>query len=620
MALSGSLNTSNYQGRYLTFSWSATQDKAKNQSTINWTLKGAGEAQSGYYMAAPFSVTIAGEEVYKSSTRIQLWNGTTVASGSKTLTHDSEGKKDFKVTVKAAIYTASYNCSGSDTFTLDTIQRAATITSANNFDDEGLTANTKPTIKWNNPLDSAVTVDVGIFWDSENSLIPYERVSGASGTHTFTLTDAIKDKIYKKLTDTAEKTVYYYIRTTFKDGTKEYNKIAKTVSILNPEPTFEMVIDVDSITKSLTSVGYGNEAVTTNKRWIRGFTNVLYGFKDLKWTKGASYSQCMAICGSAKQYGNYGVDENGAPLGVMEKVESDSIGLYATNSRKYSAGDAFQAEAIIDYIDLTCSITDTKMEIITGADGNSTLQATLTIEGNLFTGSFNGVDDNFILIDYRYKPEGGNYSSYQYITTAINIDKTKHRYKATATITGLDYQKEYTFQAEAIDALNTANGLNYVVSKEVKAMGKPIFDWSKSDFNFNIPIHYQGEKLIYEAGDSITLNKLDANCAGFLSDGNKDIVFTIPLTKPIFATGATLSGYVIFRGVGGYIGSSSGVDMSLNENGTPSNTEFEVITTSVTATGVVVRVEYKTAIAGTVNNSPVTVSSATNSGLKITFT
>ena len=36
MALSGSFNTTAYSGRYLTFSWTATQNVAANTSTISW--------------------------------------------------------------------------------------------------------------------------------------------------------------------------------------------------------------------------------------------------------------------------------------------------------------------------------------------------------------------------------------------------------------------------------------------------------------------------------------------------------------------------------------------------------------------------------------------------------
>ena len=596
--------------------WSATANSTSNSSKVTASIQvrknnNATIATSG---AWKYTIKIGSKTFSGSATKDVISDWVTIytipAASAVEVAHNSSGAGSVKisgsVTAPANTSLADTTVKGESIVTLDTIIRKATIVSATNFDDEGID---DPIIKWSNPMGDSVTIDVGIFWDSENSLIPYETVSGTSGTYTFTLTDKIREKIYTKLTDTTEKTVYYYIRTSFSDGSKPlYSSIAKTLTILNPDPTFEGVVKVDSATKALTG---------SDLRWIKGYTDLLYGFKDVNWTKGAEYYMAMAINGTNKRYGEYKVFDDGTPEGVLEKVEADTTGLYITNSRHCSAPYVVKAEALIEYIDLTCNITNTKMEIVTDAEGNSSLQATITIEGNIFTGSFDGVEDNILLVVAQYKADGDKEFTQWSGIPEITIDKAKNRYTATATITGLDYQKEYTFRALAADSFNLTY-INFIYSKEVKDMGKPIFDWSKEDFNFNIPMYYQGKKLIYEAGDTINLISLDANCAGFLSDGNKDIVFTIPLHKPIMATGAKVEGSVIFRGVGGYIGSNTGVDISLNEAGNPTTSGIDKITSRITSTGIVVRVEYNAAIANTVNNSPVTVSST--DGLTITFT
>ena len=128
--LSGSFLTNGYYSSskgdniYLEFSWTATQSIANNTSTISWSLKGKRTA-SGYVNAGGFKVVIDGDTVYDESTdyRIELRNGTVVASGTKTLTHDSSGAKSFSVSIQGAIYTYAVNCTGSKTFTLDTIPR-----------------------------------------------------------------------------------------------------------------------------------------------------------------------------------------------------------------------------------------------------------------------------------------------------------------------------------------------------------------------------------------------------------------------------------------------------------------------------------------------------------------
>ena len=139
MAVSGTLNSSNYGGRYIQFSWTATQSVSNNASTISWTLKGAGDAQPSYYEAGGFKVTIDGDVVYSVSNddRIKLYKGTTVASGTKTITHKSDGTRTFAVNIQAGIYYWAVNCSGSTTFTLTTIPRASSFTVSNSSADMG---------------------------------------------------------------------------------------------------------------------------------------------------------------------------------------------------------------------------------------------------------------------------------------------------------------------------------------------------------------------------------------------------------------------------------------------------------------------------------------------------
>lgn len=477
--------------------WSATANPTSNSSKVTAYIQvrknnNATIATSG---AWKYTIKIGNKTFSGSATKDVISDWVTIytipAASAIEIAHNSDGAGSVKisgsVTAPANTSLADTTVKGDSTVTLDTIIRKATIVSATNFDDEGID---EPIVKWNNPMGDKVTIDVGIFWDEKNSLIPYKTVSSSATSYTFEITEDIQKEIYAKLTDTAEKTVYYYVRTTLSDGTTRYHSsIAKTLTILNPEPTFEGVIKVDNATKALT----GSDA-----RWIKGYTNILYGFKDINWTKGATSKMCMAINGTNKVYGEFKVENDGTPQGVLESVEADITGLYITNSRGYSAPYVIKADALIEYIDLTCNITNTKMEIITGADGNSTLKAIITIEGNLFTGSFDGTKNNTVLLSCGYKADGAQEFTEQTVLEEITIDKTKNRYKATTTITGLDYQKEYTFRASAMDLFNAAH-INFVYSKEVKDMGKPIFDWSDSDFNFNVPVTINGlefQKLI----------------------------------------------------------------------------------------------------------------------------
>lgn len=133
MAKSGSITTGEKEGRSVTLSWSlSSQSIENNQSTISWTIKGSGSG-SGWVMTGGFKAVINGTTVYSTSTdtRIQLSNGTTVASGTTKITHNADGTKSFSLSVEAGVYTYAVSVSASGTHTLDTIPRASTVSATN---------------------------------------------------------------------------------------------------------------------------------------------------------------------------------------------------------------------------------------------------------------------------------------------------------------------------------------------------------------------------------------------------------------------------------------------------------------------------------------------------------
>lgn len=124
MALSGSVTTSSSSNRSVTVNWSATQDIAKNQSTISWKIVGSGSA-TGWVRVSELRLKIDGsQEFYRdSSHHTDCYQGTVLASGTKTLKHGNDGKKSFSISIEAGIYQWAINCSGSGSFTLNNIPR-----------------------------------------------------------------------------------------------------------------------------------------------------------------------------------------------------------------------------------------------------------------------------------------------------------------------------------------------------------------------------------------------------------------------------------------------------------------------------------------------------------------
>ena len=107
--------------------------------------------------------------------------------------------------------------------------------------------------------------------------------------------------------------------------------------------------------------------------------------------------------------------------------------------------------------------------------------ATISVSGTWFNGSF-GATANTLTVQYRYKSSSS--SSWGSWTNISNVTKNSDgTYSATATKSGLSYTNTYNFEARVTDKINT------VSSKEYSGKSLPVFDWSKNDFNFNVPVY-----------------------------------------------------------------------------------------------------------------------------------
>lgn len=461
MALSGTVNTTSFEGRYLSLTWTAKQDIATNKSTISWTLKGAGGNTSIWYQAAPFKVTIGGTVVYNNSNIIQLYNGTKVASGSINISHGADGKKSFTISVEGAIYYASINCTGSKSFTLDTIPRAAKVSTAKNFNDEG-----NPKITYKNYAGSSVTtLQACISFDGSSADVAYRDISKTGTSYTFNLTDAER-KVLRQGTKSNSRTVYFCIKTVV-DGNTFYSKLSKTLTLVNHTPTLSPTAEVstESTTYSLTG---------STTKFIKGVTNVSVS-TGATARKEATIKSQTVTCGNDKITG---------ASGKINAVESATFKFSVSDSRGNTTTKTL-TRTLVDYIKLTCNL-----------NVQMTVDGTLTIKmsGKYFNGSFGAVN-NTLTVQYRYKEYGSTYTSW----TSVNPTISSNSYSASKKITGLDYQKKYVVEIRATDKLYTITP----PTKTVKAL--PVFDWGEKDFNFNVPVNVD---TLTSGDGSVSVKKL----------------------------------------------------------------------------------------------------------------
>lgn len=576
MASSGSFTTTASQSRSLTFKWEIkSQSVADNKTTISWQVVGAGSA-SGYVIGGGIYVKINGTVVVDESTdtRYNIYNGTVVKSGTTTIAHNSDGTKTFSAEVKAGIYQYARNVSGSGSWTLTAIPRKATLSTATNFNDEG-----NPSITYSNPAGSAVSTLQAYIYASDDStvLVGGKDLSKSGTSFTFSLTAAERNTLRNACTTSNSMTVKFYVKTIISGTTYWSSAINKTFSIINANPTSTTTVkDTNSAAIALT----GNAATM-----IRGY-NTISASMTATALKGATIKSYKITNGSTTK---------NSSSATFEATETPTFTFLATDSRGNTVSKTVTMP-MVEYIKPTCGLSaDMTVDGIVNA----------TISGKCYNGSF-GAASNKIVVQYRYKISGGNYGNWMDSVATFN----NGGYNASVVISGLDYRSKYLIQARITDTISNQTS----VEKTLSCI--PVFDWSEKDFNFNVPVTVNGNKLFYEAGDTITFPNISAVWSGYVTSSTTELYLYIPLDKPVLAKGFTPSGTVMCRSVNGYInGTAWAASTAIN---LAKISSYTGVLYQISPSGLLIRLTNASAIANATNNTPVTATPYNE--VTITFT
>lgn len=273
MATSGSITTNKYSTSSsgnigLKLSWSLkSQSIANNTSTISWTLQSVGTMSSGYHIkAGPVTATINGTKVVNTTSRFDMHgDGGYKKTGTITITHTADGSKTFSMSVKAAIYSTSVNCTASGSGTPTKINRYALITANPTFTDED-----NPTISYSNPAGSDLVdnIQARLKWMNGSTEVTtsYSSVLDVEGgTYTFNL-DSYRSALQSASADSNMLTVTYDLKSVM-NGTTEYHD-TKTVqmSIVNANPVIQSSALTYSDTNSSTVQKTGSNQIIVQKQ------------------------------------------------------------------------------------------------------------------------------------------------------------------------------------------------------------------------------------------------------------------------------------------------------------------------------------------------------------------
>ena len=527
----------------LTFNWEVlSQDIVNNASTISWSLRAAevdlskvsssvmGFTSASYLLFgtddkqqfSPFDdyndveITIAGETLYTTTSFCEALLKTgnlEIASGVNTITHGSDGALNASFTAMVRVRNVfdannlpayRYNldedfgtgsrASVTGTINLDTIPRQAVLLSATDFTDDN-----PPTITFAIPTGATNVMACISLSSNVNSADIVKPISGSEYTFSFTAAD--KEKLWSILKQGLDtKQVSFWITSTFNGTYYENGPIIKTLTISGYRPTLSPVVTEanDEVYNNLT----GNRNIL-----VRHVSNAYFDSGATAY-KGAKIESWLAV-------------NNGTALasktGTFEKVASPNFYFTATDDagRNVTADYVIPSANWIPYVKLTCSAEVTEMT----ADGD----VKVTLTGKYFNGSF-GKKINRMRLNYDIAENNDDWNHVDkgYIYPTVDSDAN---YTYTFTISGLNYMSVYELTVRVSDEVAVeGTETNTVIAST------PIFDWGRTDFNFNVPVTIQG-------GDVPTIVAQSLSDSGWSyrkwSDGTAECWRTLSVTAAV---------------------------------------------------------------------------------------
>lgn len=501
----------------LTFTWeTVSQDIITNKSNIQWTLQ-ASEVDLSRITSSVVGFTTAsslvfGTDDYASSTTYNdievtfndtlLYSTTNfsltlgkdetkqLASGSFNIDHKSDGTQTVNVSAMVRVKNAydsestpafrSYSDEDfgshskaivSGTIIPDAITRKAVITSASDFYDEE-----SPTIEIAIP-NTATSVQVGISFTGEEMNIPYRSISKTATSYTFNFSSTEYSNLVSYLRTNGVVTddglaapVRFYIITDGSSSKIDY--VTRTATLIDYKPFLEPeVYDTNTAAVALT----GDDSIL-----IKYISKAYYAINALG-RKGATISTMSARNGDLTL---------GTATGTFEGPTD--YRFYFDVIDNYGNRSSFMKEVnFVEYVKLTCSAKVSEMT----ADGD----VSITLSGKYFNSTF-GREQNNLSLYYTYTEKGGSTTTknWHVITPTISGDN----YSYTFPITGLNYMSVYDLHIEVKD-----KAMPSPAQTEVILASEPIFDWGRNDFNFNVPISFNGIQMM----DFITENGVSGN-------------------------------------------------------------------------------------------------------------
>lgn len=474
------------------------QNESSHTSTIRWNISMVdGAAYMGDFFLAIDGIkqmmwsdnyTVAANYAVRVEEIENLYTGT------YRVAHDSDGNAKFTFNFIYHVDSINNEYVIDAPFNLKPFPRIATVSSTSAYlgEDITITINKKST-------NAIFTYSLAYTFGELNGDI-------VSNTTANTITFTLPSSFYAQMIDTANKSGAI-ICTTYRNGIAEGTSTAAFNAMINPDSNKPILTPVVKDIKAETLALTGDENTV-----VRTESMVEYAFNAVA-LNGATITEYTITCGNKKI--------TGMDVGAIQNVESGTFIFTVIDSRGFKVEKTIEKN-LINYIKPTCN-QSVKINL---ADDGSGAEARIIISGKCYKGSF-GLANNTIKVELRHTQLDGTMGDWVDLTPLIPELHNDNTYDLEFVVSGLSYSKEYTFQSRLTDTLN------YVQSAQYTSRVLPVYDWSKEDFNFNVPVKMSGDtvlryneeahNVVLSADNNIYLRPGGTNYTGsetiFYSDG-----------------------------------------------------------------------------------------------------
>lgn len=464
-------SSSTYSGRTMKLVCTQRIDIASNKSYIDWTLSTQGGSAGYWYTTGPTTVTINGVQVYYSArvSSSAFPSGVGSTSGTIEVPHSNDGSKTITVSLKTAIYYASVQ-TNSQSWTLDTIPRQATLSSAPNFNDEG-----NPSITYSNPAGTAVSsLQACISLTGAKDDVAYRDINKTGTSYTFNLTTAERDVLRSASANSNTLAVKFYVKTII-GGTTFYSILDRTMTIVNATPTVTSAtaVDVNNTTIALTG---------SSGTIVKGHSNLKVSGVTASAVKKASLKNILVDDASETWSSTYAK--------TINKYTKNNVAIKVVDSRSNTSSAYTKTLGFVNYFDITKGNIS-----VSRANSGVGEGVTLVLNGTWFNGSFGAVT-NTLAVTYRFKETSA--SSWTTGATTLNVTKSGNNFSVNQAIkgdlsTGFNIEKSYNLEVIFTDKLSTAT-FSVVVSSGSPAIsitGNKIALGGKFDSSLGLDVQFK---------------------------------------------------------------------------------------------------------------------------------